>query len=97
MFSFLNYKKAVIIQLFTDGASIVSRKHYYTGLNHINMVYRQHVLNITTPTIISIFLDLNFLNFNLIPSVKVLGDSDRLPVSIIDTFNTLRLYSMCKN
>ena len=36
-------------------------------------------------------------NFNLIPSVKVLGDSDRLPESIIDTINTLRLYSMYKD
>ena len=70
VFSLLNSKKAVRIQLFTDGASIVLRKHYYTGLNHINMVFRQHVLNITTLTIISNFSVLIFLNFYLIVGLK---------------------------
>ena len=32
----------------------------------------------------------NFLNFNLITSVKVLGYSDKLPESIKYTINTLR-------
>ena len=54
------------------------------------MVFRQHVLSITTTTIIyniSVFI---FLNLNLIPSVKVSGNSDRLPESITDTINTPR-------
>ena len=33
--SLLNSKKAVQIQHFTDGATIVLRKHYHTGLNQI--------------------------------------------------------------
>ena len=80
VFSLLNSKKAVRIQLFTDGASIVLRKHYYTGLNHINMVFRQHVLNITTLTIISNFSVLIFLNFNLIPSVRDLSFDFSQPI-----------------
>ena len=58
------------------------------------MVFRQHVL---TTTIISIFSVLILLNFNLNLSVKVSGNSDRLPESIKDTVNTLRLYAMCKD
>ena len=58
------------------------------------MVFRQHVL---TTTIISIFSVLIFLNFNLNLSVKVSGNYDRLPESIKDTVNTLRLYTMCKD
>ena len=58
------------------------------------MGFYQHVLSITILTIISNFI---FLNFNLIPSVKVLGNSNRLPESIKDTINTLRLYTMCKD
>ena len=61
------------------------------------MVFHQHVLSITTTTIISNFSVLIFLNFNLIPSVKVSGNSDRLPESIKDTINTLRLYTMCED
>ena len=55
------------------------------------MVFRQQVLNITTLTIIHNFSVLIFLNFNLIPSVKVLGNSGRLEECIKDTMNTLRL------
>ena len=95
--SLLNSKKAVRIQQFTDGATVVLRKHYHTGLNKINVVFCQHVLSITTLTIISKFLVLNFLNYSLIPSVKVLGNSDILPHSILDTISTLRLYSKCKD
>ena len=61
------------------------------------MVVRQHVLSITTLTIISNFSVLIILNFTLIPSVKVSGNSDRLPESIKDTINTLRLYTTCQN
>ena len=53
------------------------------------MVFRQHVLSITTTTIISNYSFLIFLNFNLIPSVKVLGNSDRIAEIIKDTINTL--------
>ena len=55
------------------------------------MVLCQHVLSITTLTIISIFSVLIFLNFNSIPIVKVSGNSDGLPESIKYTINTLRL------
>ena len=61
------------------------------------MVFRQHVLIITTLNIIFNFSDLIFLNFNLIPSVKVSGNSDTLAESITDTINTLRLYTTCKD
>ena len=61
------------------------------------MVFRQHVLIITTKTIISNFSVIIFINFNLIPSVKVLGNSDRLPESIKDTINTLKLYTTCED
>ena len=89
--SLLNSKKAVQIHQFTDGASIVSRKHYYTGLNHITMVFSQHVLSIKTLTIIFIMSVLFFLNFNLTPSIKVSANSNRLLEIIKDTINTLRL------
>ena len=61
------------------------------------MFFRQHVLSITTTTIIYNFSVLIFPNFNLIPSVKVTGNSDRLPESIKNTINTLRLYTTCKD
>ena len=35
MLSLLNSKKAVRIQQFTDGATILLRKHYHTGFNKI--------------------------------------------------------------
>ena len=54
------------------------------------MVFRQHVLSIKKTTII-VNLSVYFLNFNFIPSVKVLGNSDRLPESIEDTIYILRL------
>ena len=38
-----------------------------------------------------------FLNLNLIPSVKVSSNSDRLAESITDIINTLRLYTTCKD
>ena len=60
------------------------------------MVFRQLVLSVTTTTIVSNFSLLIFLNFNLIPSVKVFGNSDRLAESIKDTFNALRLYTTCE-
>ena len=50
------------------------------------------MLSITTTTIISDFSVLIFINFNLIPSVKVSGNSDRLPESIENTIIALRLY-----
>ena len=53
------------------------------------MVLCQHVLSITTLTIIYNFSVLIVLNFNLIPSVKVSGNSDRLAESITNTINTL--------
>ena len=56
------------------------------------MFFRQHGLSIKTLTIISVLI---FLNFNKISSVKVLGNSDRLPESIKYTINILRLYSTC--
>ena len=61
------------------------------------MVFCQHVLIITTMTIIFNFSVLIFLNFSLIPSVKVSGISDRLPESIIAIINTLRLYYTCED
>ena len=61
------------------------------------MVFLQHVLIITTLTIIFNFSVWIFLNFNLIPSVKVSGNLDRLPESNIDINNTLRLYYTCKD
>ena len=61
------------------------------------MVFRQHVLSITTLTIISNFSVLIFLNFNLIPSIKVSGNFDRLAESITNTINTLRFYTTCKD
>ena len=57
------------------------------------MVFHQYVLSITTLTIIYNFSVLMFLNFNLTPSAKVLGDFERLPESIKDTNNTLRLHT----
>ena len=63
----------------------------------LKKVFRQHVLSITTTTIISNFSVLIFLNFNLIPSVKVSGNSNRLQESMKDTVNALRLYTMCKD
>ena len=57
------------------------------------MVFRQHVLSITTTKIVYNFSVWIFLNLNLIPIVKVMGNSDRLPESIKDTINTLRLYT----
>ena len=56
------------------------------------MVFRQHAWIITTLTIIFNFSVWIFLNFILIPSVKVSGNSDILPEISIDTINTLRLY-----
>ena len=61
------------------------------------MVLCQHVLSITTLTTIYNFSVLIFLNYNLIPSVKVSGNSDRLPESIIGKINTLKLYSTCED
>ena len=61
------------------------------------MVLCQHVLSITNVTIIYNFSVLIFINFNLIPSVKVSGNSDRLVESITDTINTLRVYTTCKD
>ena len=61
------------------------------------MVFHQHVLSITTTTIIYNFFVLIFLNLNLIPSVKVSGNFDRLAESITDTINTLRLYTTCED
>ena len=61
------------------------------------MVVCQHVLSIKTTTIIPNFSVLIFLNYNLIPSLKVLGNSDRLAESITDTINTLRLYTTCED
>ena len=89
--------QAVRFQLFTDGASIVLRKYYYTRLNHISTIFRQPVFNITTLINISNFSVIIFLNFYFIPSVKVLGNSNRLQESIKDTINTLRLYTMCED
>ena len=54
------------------------------------MVFRQHILSITTLTIIYNISVLIFLNFNLIPSVKVSSNSD-----ILTHFNPLRL-NMCQ-
>ena len=61
------------------------------------MVFRQHVLIITTLTIIFNFSVWIFHNFNLIPSIKVSGKSDRLAENITDKINTLRLYTTCKD
>ena len=61
------------------------------------MVFRQHVSSIITLTIIYNFSVLIILNFNFIQSVKVLGHSDRLPESIIDNINTLRMYITCED
>ena len=46
------------------------------------MVFRQHVLSITTLTINYNFSVLIFLDSNLIPIVKDTGYSDRLPEMI---------------
>ena len=61
------------------------------------MVLCQLVLSITTLTIISNFSVLISLNFNLIPSVKVLCNSNRLTESIKDTIINLRLYTICED
>ena len=61
------------------------------------MVFGQHVLSFTTTTIIYNFSVLIFLNFNLIPGVKFLGYSNISPESIKDTYNTLRLFTMCED
>ena len=61
------------------------------------MVSYQNVLSIKAMTNIFNFSVLFFPNFNLIPSVKVSGNSERLPESINDTINTLRLYTMCED
>ena len=50
-----------------------------------------NVLSIKTLKIIFNFSVLIFLNFNLIPSINVSGNSDREPESIKDIINTLRL------
>ena len=55
------------------------------------MLFRQHILSIKTLTFIFNLTVLCFLNFDLITSFKVLGNSDRVPESIKDTMNTLRL------
>ena len=59
------------------------------------MVSRQHVFNIKTSKIIFNFSVWIFLNFLLIPSVKVSVNSDRLPESIKNTINTLRFNTLC--
>ena len=87
--SLLNSKKAVRIQQFTDGATILLRKHYHTGLNQIK--YYNFVKNLHN------FSVLIFLNLNLIPSIKVSDNFDLLQESIKDTINTLRLYTMCED
>ena len=51
---------------------------------------------ITTLTIIYNYSILIFLNFNLISSVKALGNSDSQRESIKDTINSLRIYTTCK-
>ena len=56
------------------------------------MVFQQHFLGIKTLTIMSNFSVLISLHFDLIRSVKVSGNSDRLPENIKDTNSTLRLY-----
>ena len=77
--SLLNTKKAVRIQQFRDGANIVLRKHYHTELNQIKYIFfRQHVWIIPTLRILFNFSFWTFLNFNLIPSVKVSGNYVRL-------------------
>ena len=55
------------------------------------MVFRQLVLSITITTIISNF-SVFFLSLNLISSVKVWGNSDRLPESIKDKNNKIVHY-----
>ena len=57
----------------------------------------QHVWISTTLAIIFKISVLIFPNFNSISSIKVSGNSDRLPESIMDKINTLRLYSMCED
>ena len=59
------------------------------------MVFCQHILSIKTLTIIYNFSVLIFLNLNLIPSVKVSGNSDGLPTNIKETIKTLRLFTKC--
>ena len=76
--SLLNSKKAVRIQQFTDDTTIVLRK--YTELNQIKYGFPSTCLSITTTTIISNFSVLILLNLNLIPSVKVLGNSNFLAI-----------------
>ena len=62
------------------------------------MVFHQHVWIVRTLTILFNFSVWTFLNFDLIPSVKVSGNSDRVAESITeDISNTLRLYTTCKN
>ena len=92
--SLLNSKKAVRIQQFRDGVTIVLRQQYHTGLNKIKYWFPSICLGIITLTITFNFSVLDFLNFNLIPSVKVSGISSRLPESIKDKINTLGLYNM---
>ena len=94
--SMLNSKKDVRSQQYTDGATIVLRKYYHTGLNKIRYSCCQHVLSIKTTTIIFNLSVLIFLNFNKIPSVKVSGNSNRQPEMKKDTINTLRLYTTWK-
>ena len=79
--SLLNPKKAVRFQQWTDGETIVLKKHYHTGLNKINYGFTSIIFN-------SVLI---VLNFNLIPSVKVSVNSDRLPEIIIEKINTLIL------
>ena len=61
------------------------------------MIFHEHALTIKTLTNSCNFSFLIFLKFHLIPSVKVSGNSDRLPVSIKDIINTLRFYTMCED
>ena len=66
-----------------------------TGLNQIKYGVPSTCLNYYNSDNDYNFSVWTFLNFDLIPSVKVLGNSDRLPTNIKYTIYTLRLYSKC--
>ena len=73
-------------------AQPVLRKHYHTGLNKIIYGFPSTCFmyyNADNHFNFSLFI---FLNFDLIPSVNVSGNFDRLPKSIKDT--TFFLYFM---